>query len=85
MACVNPARAAGATDRGELKLGNRADVIILDKEFNVKHVFVKGEQIRLILTTSTAGSIRTQSKIPIRTNGDFTFHSWLCFYKEVFV
>lgn len=47
MACVNPARAAGAEDsRGELKSGYRADVIILDKEFNVKHVFVKGEQIR---------------------------------------
>lgn len=46
MACVNPARAADAYDRGELKIGYRADVIILDKEFNVKHVFVKGEQIR---------------------------------------
>ena len=46
MACVNPTRAAGATDRGELKPGYRADVIILDKEFNVKHVFVKGEQIK---------------------------------------
>lgn len=46
MACVNPARAAGASDRGELKIGHRADIIILDKEFNVKHVFVKGEQIR---------------------------------------
>ncbi len=46
MACVNPARAADAKDRGELKLGYRADVIILDKEFNVKHVFLKGEQIR---------------------------------------
>lgn len=46
MACVNPARAADATDRGELKEGMRADVIILDKDFNVKHVFVKGEQIK---------------------------------------
>jgi len=46
MACVNPARAADAKDRGELKLGYRADIIILDKEFNVKHVFLKGEQIR---------------------------------------
>lgn len=46
MACVNPARAADAKDRGELKAGYRADIIILDKEFNVSHVFVKGKQVR---------------------------------------
>ncbi len=46
MACVNPACAAGAEDRGELTIGKRADVIILDKDFNVKHVFVKGEKIK---------------------------------------
>ncbi len=46
MACVNPARAAGAYDRGELKLGYRADIIILDKDFNVKDVFLKGEQVK---------------------------------------
>lgn len=47
MACVNPARAAGAEDsRGELKEGYRADIILLNKEFNVKHVFIKGKQIK---------------------------------------
>lgn len=46
MACVNPARAASCDNRGELKNGYRADVIVLDKEFNVKSVFVKGEQIK---------------------------------------
>ncbi len=46
MACANPARAASDFDRGELKVGYRADVILLDKDFNVKHVFVKGEQIK---------------------------------------
>ena len=46
MACVNPARAASAYDRGELKAGYRADIILLDKDFNVKHVFVKGKQIK---------------------------------------
>ena len=46
MACVNPARAADCKDRGELKIGYRADVILLDKDFNVKHVFVKGKQIK---------------------------------------
>ena len=45
MAAVNPARAAGLSDRGELKDGYRADVIVLDREFKVKHVFVKGERI----------------------------------------
>lgn len=46
MASVNPAKAAGASDRGELKLGYRADVLVLDKEFNVKAVFLKGEKIK---------------------------------------
>jgi N-acetylglucosamine-6-phosphate deacetylase len=46
MTCVNPARAAGVTDRGELKTGMRADIIILDKEFNVIAVFQKGERIK---------------------------------------
>lgn len=46
MACVNPAKAAGCTDRGELSVGKRADIIVLDEAFNVKAVFVKGQQIR---------------------------------------
>lgn len=46
MACVNPARAAGCNNRGELKKGYRADVIVLDKEFNVKAVFVNGKQFK---------------------------------------
>ena len=46
MACVNPAKAAGCTDRGELKTGLRADIIVLDSEFNVTAVFVKGKRIR---------------------------------------
>ena len=46
MACVNPARSAGITDRGELKVGMRADIIVLDKEFNVIAVFQKGERIK---------------------------------------
>ncbi len=46
MASVNPARAAGCSNRGELKNGYRADIIVLDRDFNVKSVFVKGKQIR---------------------------------------
>ena len=45
MGCVNPARAAGCQDRGELKTGYRADIIILDREFNVKTVFVNGKVV----------------------------------------
>lgn len=45
MACVNPAKAAGCNDRGELKNGYRADIIILDKNFNVKNVFLKGKML----------------------------------------
>lgn len=46
MACVNPAKAAGCYDRGELIVGYRADVIVLDKSFNVTAVFVKGDRIK---------------------------------------
>lgn len=45
MACVNPAKACGCTDRGELVVGKRADVIILDREFRVKTVFLAGQMI----------------------------------------
>lgn len=46
MACVNPALAANCKNRGELKLGYRADIIILDSKFNVRNVFVNGIQIK---------------------------------------
>lgn len=46
MACVNPAKAAGCTDRGELKAGMRADVIVLDETFTVKAVFSAGKRVR---------------------------------------
>ena len=43
--CQKIVKAADATDRGELTKGYRADVIILDKDFNVKDVFLKGELV----------------------------------------
>lgn len=46
MACVNPAKASDSKNRGELKFGYLADVIVVDKEFNVKSVFVKGKQVK---------------------------------------
>lgn len=45
MAAVNPAKVCGCTDRGELEVGRRADVVVFDSDFDVKAVFLKGEQI----------------------------------------
>ena len=46
MAAVNPAKASGCTERGELVEGYRADVLVVDKDFNLKAVFVEGERVR---------------------------------------
>ena len=46
MAALNPAKAAGCTDRGELIEGYRADVLVVDREFNLKAVFVGGNRVR---------------------------------------
>lgn len=46
MASVNPAKAAGSTDRGELKEGMRADIIVLDETFTVKAVFSAGKRVK---------------------------------------
>lgn len=45
MACVNPAKACHCTDRGELDIGKRADIIILDQDFIVKTVFLAGQML----------------------------------------
>ncbi|MBE7043614.1 MAG: N-acetylglucosamine-6-phosphate deacetylase, partial [Ruminococcaceae bacterium] len=46
MASTNPAFVCGCNDRGRLETGCRADVVILDHEFNIKAVFVKGIQVK---------------------------------------
>ena len=46
MASVNPAKAAGCKDRGELIEGYKADVLIVDSEFNIKAVFAEGKRVR---------------------------------------
>ena len=46
MAAVNPAKAAGCNDRGEFVAGCRADVLVVDSEFNLKAVFVEGKRVR---------------------------------------
>lgn len=46
MASVNPAKLCGCTDRGELAVGYRADIVVFDQQFRVKAVFLKGKQIK---------------------------------------
>ncbi len=42
-ASYNPARAVGFLDRGEIAVGKRADLILVDYNMNVKKVIMKGE------------------------------------------
>lgn len=42
----NPAAALGLTDRGEIAIGNIANIILTDAEFNVKKVILKGNIIK---------------------------------------
>ncbi len=41
-----PAQSLALTDRGELKEGLRADIVILDKNLNLHSVYVAGKQIK---------------------------------------
>ena len=43
VASRNPARVAGFTDRGEIRVGLRADLILVDPWMNVKTVIMNGE------------------------------------------
>jgi len=44
-ASTNPARMLSLRDRGEIAKGKRADLIMVSDRFEVKHVFLGGEQI----------------------------------------
>ena len=41
----NPANMLGLTDRGEIKIGNKANLITVDADFNIKAVFLNGEKV----------------------------------------
>ena len=43
FASLNPARAVGFNDRGEIAKGLRADLVICDHQMNIKNVILKGE------------------------------------------
>lgn len=45
-ASINPAKMLGLEDRGEIGVGKVANLIVTDALFDVKHVFLKGNQIK---------------------------------------
>ena len=45
-ASTNPATMLGLTDRGRIARGNRANLVSVDHNFNVKAVYLNGEKIR---------------------------------------
>ena len=45
MASLNPARQIGLPKKGEIAIGNDADLVVFSPEFEVKQTFVAGEQI----------------------------------------
>jgi len=44
-ASTNPARMLGLTDRGEIARGKRANLLMVDAEFNIKAVYLNGKSI----------------------------------------
>ena len=44
-ASTNPARMLSLTDRGEIAVGNVANLLVVDAEFNIKRVFLGGEEV----------------------------------------
>lgn len=45
MLSATPARYLGLSDRGELREGQRADIVVLDGDFSVQEVYVAGRQV----------------------------------------
>jgi N-acetylglucosamine-6-phosphate deacetylase len=45
MAATNPARLIGANDRGCIKVGARADLILLSRSLELKSVFIGGREL----------------------------------------
>jgi N-acetylglucosamine-6-phosphate deacetylase len=46
-ATINPAREIGETNRiGSIKVGKQADLVVMDKEWNIVSVFKNGKLMR---------------------------------------
>jgi N-acetylglucosamine-6-phosphate deacetylase len=45
MASRNPARQIDLAKKGEIAVGNDADLVVFSPEFEVKQTFIAGEQI----------------------------------------
>lgn len=45
MTSYTPAKIMGFTDRGEISVGKKADLVIIDKNYNLNKIFYKGELI----------------------------------------
>lgn len=46
MLSANPAKLLGLSDRGVLEVGKRADIVVLNKDFTIKNVIFKGENVK---------------------------------------
>ena len=46
MASATPAKVMGFTDRGEIAVGKRADLVITDSEYNIKNVIFNGNTVK---------------------------------------
>ena len=46
FASYNPAKCYGMTDRGEIAVGKRADLVFVDHKMNIKKVILKGETVQ---------------------------------------
>lgn len=45
MTALTPARALGLTDRGEIACGKRADLVLMNEENQITHIFLGGNEI----------------------------------------
>ena len=46
MLSTAPARSIGLTDRGELDIGQRADLVVMDLRLNLREVYIQGIRVR---------------------------------------
>lgn len=46
MLSATPARVMGFNDRGKIAVGMRADLVALDKNYNIKEIFFKGKTVK---------------------------------------